>query len=77
MAQKNDNQDITIEQSFEALEEIITKMESADISLDDSFALYKEGMAQLQQANAKIEQTKKAVMAINKEGGLDDFEGED
>jgi exodeoxyribonuclease VII small subunit len=77
MAQKNDNQDITIEQSFEALEEIISKMESVDISLDDSFALYKEGMAQLQQANAKIEQTKKAVMAINKEGGLDVFEGED
>ncbi len=77
MAQKNDNKDITIEQSFEALEEIISKMESVDISLDDSFALYKEGMAQLQQANAKIEQTKKAVMAINKEGGLDVFEGED
>ena len=79
MAQKNDNtnQEMTIEQSFEALEEIISKMESADISLDDSFALYKAGMEELQHANAKIEQTKKAVMAISKDGGLEVFEEED
>ena len=77
MAQKNDNQEKTIEQSFEALEEIISKMESSDISLDDSFTLYKEGMAELQKANAKIEQTKKAVMAISKDGGLEVFEEED
>ena len=77
MAQKNDNQEKTIEQSFEALEEIISKMESSDISLDDSFALYKAGMEELQHANAKIEQTKKAVMAISKDGGFEVFEEED
>ena len=81
MAQKNDNQEnlneTTIEQSFETLEEIISKMESSDISLDDSFALYKAGMEELQHANAKIEQTKKAVMAISKDGGLEVFEEED
>ena len=77
MAQKKDNQETTIEQSFEALEEIISKMESSDISLDDSFALYKAGMEELQHANAKIEQTKKAVMAISKDGGLEVFEEEE
>ncbi len=77
MAQKKDNQETTIEQSFAALEEIISKMESSDISLDDSFALYKAGMEELQHANAKIEQTKKAVMAISKDGGLEVFEEED
>ena len=77
MAQKNENQETTIEQSFEALEEIISKMESSDISLDDSFALYNAGMEELQHANAKIEQTKKAVMAISKDGGLEVFEEED
>ncbi len=66
--------ELTIEQSFEALEDIITKMESNDISLDDSFALYKAGMEELQHANAKIEQTKKAVMALNKDGSLQVFE---
>ena len=64
----------TIEESFDTLEDIISKMESSDISLDESFALYKAGMEELQKANAKIEKTKKAVMAISKDGGLEVFE---
>ena len=67
----------TIEESFAALEDIITRMESSDISLDESFALYKTGMEELQHASAKIEQTKKAVMAISKDGGLEVFEEEE
>ncbi len=67
----------TIEESFEALEEIISKLESGDVTLDESFALYKSGMEELQSANAKIEQTKKAVMAINKNGDLEVFEEEE
>lgn len=72
-----ENNTKTIEESFEALEEIITKLESSDISLDESFALYKNGMEELKQANDKIEQTKKAVMAISEDGGLEVFEEEE
>ena len=72
-----ENNTKTIEESSEALEEIITKLESSDISLDESFALYKNGMEELKQANDKIEQTKKAVMAISKDGGLEVFEEEE
>jgi exodeoxyribonuclease VII small subunit len=72
-----ENKENTIEESFEAIEEIITKLEAGDISLDDSFALYKAGMEELKNANAKIDQTKKAVMAINKDGSLDVFEGDE
>ena len=72
-----ENNTKTIEESFAALEEIITKLESSDISLDESFALYKNGMEELKQANDKIEQTKKAVMAISKDGGLEVFEEEE
>ncbi len=64
----------TIEESFAALDEIIEKMENGDVSLDGSFALYKSGMEELQRANAKIEQTKKAVMALGKDGSLEVFE---
>ena len=77
MATKEEKNDSTIEQSFEILEDIITKMESSEISLDESFALYKAGMEELQHASGKIEQTKKAVMAINKDGGLLVFEGDE
>ena len=71
-----ENNTKTIEESFEALEEIITKLESSDISLDESFSLYKNGMEELKLANEKIEKTRKAVMAISKDGGLQVFEEE-
>lgn len=74
MAKSKESTETTIEESFQALEEIITKMESADVTLDESFSLYKSGMEELQKANSKIEQTKKAVMAISKDGGLEVFE---
>lgn len=72
-----ENKDKTIEENFEALEEIISKLESGDVTLDESFALYKSGMEELQSANAKIEQTKKAVMAIGNDGEMVVFEGEE
>lgn len=71
-----ENNTKTIEESFEQLEEIISKLESSDVSLDESFSLYKSGMDELKKANEKIEQTKKAVMAISKDGGLQVFEEE-
>ena len=71
-----ENNTKTIEESFEQLEEIISKLESSDVSLDESFALYKSGMDELKKANEKIEQTKKAVMAISEDGGLQVFEEE-
>ncbi|WP_028243575.1 exodeoxyribonuclease VII small subunit [Pseudobutyrivibrio ruminis] len=71
-----ENNTKTIEESFEQLEEIISKLESSDVSLDESFALYKSGMDELKKANDKIEQTKKAVMAISKDGSLQVFEEE-
>ena len=72
-----DNKAKTIEESFVAIEEIISKLESGEVTLDESFALYKSGMEELQSANAKIEQTKKAVMAISNDGEMTVFEGED
>ncbi|MBR4708364.1 MAG: exodeoxyribonuclease VII small subunit [Pseudobutyrivibrio sp.] len=72
-----DNKAKSIEESFEAIEEIISKLESGEVTLDESFALYKSGMEELQSANAKIEQTKKAVMAISNDGEMTVFEGEE
>lgn len=66
----------TIEQGFANLEELIKKMESQEVSLDDSFELYKKGMEELQYCGSKIEATKKAVMAINKDGSIGVFEEE-
>lgn len=67
----------TLEQGFDKLEDIISKMEGTDVSLDDSFALYKQGMEELQYCKSRIDETKKAVMAINESGQLEVFEEEE
>lgn len=60
----------TIEERFAAIDKILERIENPEVSLDESFELYKAGMAELQAANATIEQTKKAVVAINQNGNL-------
>ena len=64
----------TVEESFEKLEEIISKMEAGDVSLTDSFALYKKGMEELEYCSSKIDETRKAVMAIQEDGSKAVFE---
>lgn len=64
----------TVEQSFEKLEEIIAKMEDREISLTESFSLYKKGMEELEYCSSKIDETRKAVMAIQQDGTKTVFE---
>lgn len=69
-----DNNQKTIEERFSTIENILSRLERNDVTLDESFELYKNGMTELQKANAMIEQTRKAVMAISSKGNLEPFE---
>lgn len=68
-----DEKDLSIEQAFSLLDEIISEMEESDISLDNSFQKYKEGMQILKLCNEKIDSVEKKVMLINDNGELDEF----
>ena len=63
----------TIEERFATIEQILERLEKTEVSLDESFELYKAGMEELQNANASIEQTRKAVLAITQNGTLEPF----
>ncbi len=63
MAEKN----LSLEESFQKLEEIVGKMEQEDISLEDSFALYNEGMKVLKDCNDSIDTVEKKLMLLNGE----------
>ena len=43
----SDEKNITLEEHFSNLEDIITRMENQETSLDDSFNLYKAGLQEL------------------------------
>ena len=66
-------QPLSLEDTFEQIEEVITHLESEEITLEESFREYNRGMKLLQHCNATIDQVVKKVLQINEDGGLDEF----
>ncbi len=64
----------TIKEDFEAVEEIIEKMDDNDISLEESFSLYEEGMKLLKQLSGRIDRVEEKVKILNEDGGLTDLD---
>ena len=64
---------VTIEDSFEELKSIIEKMNSDDCKLEESFKLYSEGMSLLKHCNEEIDRVEKKVLSLNDKGETDEF----
>ena len=64
---------MTLEQTFAGLEEVIQKMERGDISLENSFKLYHEGMDMLKACNDKIDKIEKQMLILDEGGTLHEF----
>ena len=73
LMEKNGMAEISLEEAFGMLDEIARSLEEESISLEDSFSAYKKGMDLLKICNDKIDQVEKKVLALNEEGGLDEF----
>lgn len=69
----SENKELTLEERFKNLEEIITKMEDAEVTLDASFELYKQGLGEIKAANEMLDNIEKAMLVINEEGNLEEF----
>ena len=66
-------EELTLEQTFEMLEDTIGKLGQEDIPLEESFQLYKEGMRLIQSCNDRIDRVEKEVLKLNENGELDEF----
>jgi exodeoxyribonuclease VII small subunit len=64
---------VSLEERFENIEEIIEKMENGDITLDKSFELYKNGLEEIKAANAMLDEIEKAMLVMNEDGSLEEF----
>lgn len=71
MAEKK--QEMTLEETFAKLDEILTALESRDITLEESFQNYQRGMELLKKCNEKIDRVEKKMQLISGEGELSDF----
>ena len=75
MADKDTKQqDMTLEETFAGLEEVIRTMEKGDISLEESFKLYHRGMDMLKSCNDKIDKVEKKMLVLDNEGAAYEFE---
>ena len=64
---------VSLEERFEHIEEIIEKMETGDITLDKSFELYKNGLEEIKAANAMLDDIEKAMLVMNEDGSMEEF----
>lgn len=69
----NNEKNVSLEERFEHIEDIIEQMENGDITLDKSFELYKNGLEEIKAANAMLETIEKAMLVMNEEGSLEEF----
>jgi exodeoxyribonuclease VII small subunit len=61
-------ENLTIEQAFERLDQLVSQMESGQLSLEESFLLYKEGMELIANCASSIEKVEKKIQVLNEEG---------
>lgn len=65
---------LSIEESFERLQQIITQMGSEDITLEESFARYEEGVKLVKNCSAQLDEVEKKVMKLKEDGSLAEFD---
>jgi exodeoxyribonuclease VII small subunit len=78
MAQKKftdeQGQELSIEQAFGQIKELLGEMESEDASLEKTFENYEKGMQLLQYCNDRIDKVEKKVQKLNADGSTENFE---
>ncbi len=70
----DEKKEMTIEESFEALDEMVKKLESDTVSLEESFRIYEEGMKLVKDVSGRIDQVEKKMQLIADNGETGDFE---
>ena len=71
--QQDHEKELSLEEAFDQIEEVISHLETEEITLEQSFQEYNRGMKLLQHCNATIDRVEKKVLQINEDGGLDEF----
>lgn len=71
--QTEETEQISLEEAFEQIEDVIAHLETEEITLEESFQEYNRGMKLLQKCNETIDRVEKKVLQINEDGGLDEF----
>ncbi len=59
--------EISIDEGFERLQDILSRMDEEGISLEDSFKLYNDGVNLVKELNGKLSDAEQKLIIINDE----------
>lgn len=62
---KEELKDLSLEDAFAKVEELMDKMNGEDVALEESFGMYKEGMELLKHCNDIIDKVEKQIEILN------------
>ncbi|SDB08659.1 exodeoxyribonuclease VII small subunit [Eubacterium oxidoreducens] len=65
-----EKKDYSLEELFEQVESLLSKMEQKEVSLEDSFEFYEQGMNYLKLCKDKIDCVEKKMEVINAQNEL-------
>ncbi len=65
--------ELSVEESFATLDEMVKQMESEDASIEDSFRIYQDGMKLLKQLSEKLDGYEKKMQILTEGGVLEEF----
>jgi exodeoxyribonuclease VII small subunit len=71
--QKKENE-TTLEEDFETLENLIKELSKDDVNIEEAFAKYEQGLKLLKNCNEKIDTIEKKVQVLTESLELKDFE---
>ena len=69
---KGEQQEPSLEETFQELSSIIEKMQKREVTLEESF--YEQGIRRLKLCNDKIDNVEKKMLLLNKQGELEAFD---
>lgn len=61
------DKEITIDEGFGLLQDILGKMDQEGVSIEDSFKLYNDGINIVQLLNGKLDDAEKKINIVNEE----------
>ncbi len=78
MPKKEEEKELTFEESLAKLEEIVKKLETGEVPLDDAIKEFNTAMTLAKSCDEKLKSAEEAITKIvNPDGSLEDFKVEE
>lgn len=74
---EEEKKELSLEQNFEKLEQLIEVLSDADVSLEDAFSAYSQGISILKTCDEQIDRVEKKVLVLSGQGEFEELDGED